>query len=582
VNRLFVLCLILSLSLPSGVFAATQDTVQSFGGGGNDTFRDVLATNDGGFISVGFSSSSSGDVPGNYGNFDFLISRFDSNGNKIWTKNYGGSSEDRLMAVTKTNDGNYMAAGYSRSNNYDIPGNNGVHDLILFKFDKDGNKIWIKNYGNGNSNFLSSISSTNDGGFIVSGNDEGSYTYTDAFVMKFDSNGNIQWSRSYSGSMYDNIDKVIQISSGEYVFVGYSSSNDGSFSGHRGTGDAIIGKLDGSGNTIWLKSYGGTQFDRLHSVHETSNGELIALGTSGSSNGDLAQNNGNYDFLYAKFDTNGNILKMTNSGGSSADRIYSSYMNQDGSIVAVGYSQSNSKGSYDLSLLRYDNTGNHLWTRTYGGTGEDILYGVTKIGHGRYASVGYSSSNNYDIAVNKGYDDTLFVLSTIPVSSDTKVSLSIQSGGFSLSGVVSNVLFGNILYDSTVHIIHSSLSNLTITDNRGTLAGWNVLVSATPFISKSDPSIALGSDSLKFGGISTILPIVGNSISPTTFISNPVTIDSGSVKILGVASGSGSGTYEVAFPTNALTLFVDTSKPLNINDSTIFESTITWTLSTGP
>ncbi|MDR2197348.1 MAG: hypothetical protein LBO07_05220, partial [Coriobacteriales bacterium] len=120
---------------------------RSYGGSNHDEFTSVTPTADGGFVAVGSSWSSDGDLSGNKGFENALIVKFDANGNKVWAKSYGGSDYDTFFSVIATSDGGYVAVGKSGSSNGDLPGNKGEDDAIIVKFDANGNKLWSRNYG---------------------------------------------------------------------------------------------------------------------------------------------------------------------------------------------------------------------------------------------------------------------------------------------------------------------------------------------------------------------------------------------------------------------------------------------------
>ena len=94
---------------------------------------------DGGYVAAGTSSSDDGDLPGNNGGSDAIIAKFDQDGNLTWVKSIGGSGDDIFYPVTPSSNGGYLAAGWSNSNDGDVPGNHGGYDAIIAKFDQDGN-----------------------------------------------------------------------------------------------------------------------------------------------------------------------------------------------------------------------------------------------------------------------------------------------------------------------------------------------------------------------------------------------------------------------------------------------------------
>jgi len=338
----------------------TPPFIKNYGGSGSDTFQSIERTNDGGYVAVGSSKSSDGDLTENKGSSDFVIAKFDGNGNKVWIKNYGGSGLDYFYSVQETSDGGYVAVGYSYSPDGDLTGNKGSNDFVIAKFDSDGNKVWIKNYGGSDGDYFNSVQETSDGG---------------------------------------------------YVAVGFSQSSDGDLTENKGCYDFVIAKFDSDGNKVWIKNYGGSNYDYFHSVQETSDGGYVAVGFSQSSDGDLTRNKGENDFVIAKFDSNGNKVWIKNYGGSSTDYFYSVQETSDGGYVAVGYSLSSdrdlteNKGSSDFVIAKFDGNGNKMWIKNYGGSNYDYFNSVQETSDGGYVAVGYSNSPNGDLSGNKGGND---------------------------------------------------------------------------------------------------------------------------------------------------------------------------------
>jgi hypothetical protein len=134
----------------------------SVGGTGNDTPHDIQQTLDGGYILGAFSTSSDGDVGGNSGMRDFWIVKLNSIGDIIWETNLGGSKDDILESIKQTSDGGYVAAGFSLSSDEDVAENNGHADAWVVKLDALGNLEWETNIGGANNDIAASIDQTTD------------------------------------------------------------------------------------------------------------------------------------------------------------------------------------------------------------------------------------------------------------------------------------------------------------------------------------------------------------------------------------------------------------------------------------
>jgi len=153
-------------------FAIAQPTIEwqkSLGGLGSDNSYSIQQTNDGGYIVSGVSDSNDGDVSGNHGNTDFWVVKLTSIGTIEWQKSLGGSNSDQARSIQQTNDGGYIVTGESDSNDGDVSGNHGSQDIWVVKLNFTGTIEWQKSIGGTESESTSSIQKTNDGGYIVAG-----------------------------------------------------------------------------------------------------------------------------------------------------------------------------------------------------------------------------------------------------------------------------------------------------------------------------------------------------------------------------------------------------------------------------
>ena len=107
-------------------------------------------TSDGGYVAAGFTASFDFDVSGNHGGYDYWIVKFDSTGDTLWTKTYGGTNDDIALSIKQTCDQGFIIAGYSYSNDGDITdhnGSTGFTDSWLVKTDSQGNIEWSESLG---------------------------------------------------------------------------------------------------------------------------------------------------------------------------------------------------------------------------------------------------------------------------------------------------------------------------------------------------------------------------------------------------------------------------------------------------
>ena len=210
---------------------------KTLGGMATDIAYSVQQTSDGGFIVAGHSTSSDGDVlSGNKGGFDQWITKLDASGNLLWENSMGGSADDHALDIQETSDGGFLVIGESQSSDGDVlSGNKGGFDEWITKLDASGNLLWEKSFGGSADDGVRSARQTSDGGFIIAGRSassdgdvlSGNKGGLDQWITKLDASGNLLWEKSFGGSADDNASSVQQTSDGGFIVAGYSYSSDG-------------------------------------------------------------------------------------------------------------------------------------------------------------------------------------------------------------------------------------------------------------------------------------------------------------------------------------------------------------------
>lgn len=279
--------------------------------------------------------------------------------NILWQRTIGGDRYDGVEEVRETPDGGYILGGASNS---DISGektenSKGDFDMWIMKIDTNGEIEWQKTIGGNAADDLHSIELTPDGGYIATGesisnisgdkteNSRGSY---DFWIVKLDASGNIEWDKTLGGTESEGIPKIRVINDGYYI-CGYSTSN---ISGEK-TEDAIgeedywLLRLDNSGNISWQKTIGGSGSDYIESISETTDGGCVIGGSSNSNiSGSKTENSfGNYDYWVVKIDSSGNIEWDKTFGGTSGDKLHALIQTSDNGYLLAGESSSDISGN---------------------------------------------------------------------------------------------------------------------------------------------------------------------------------------------------------------------------------------------
>ena len=258
----------------------------------------------------------------------------------VWQKTFGGSDDDRARSVQETIDGGYIVAGYTWSSSE-------REDVYILKLDANGNKLWEKTFGGSDNDGALFIQQTIDGGYIVAGYTKsyGSGWYN-AYLLKLDGAGNKVWEKVFGGSSWDEARSIQQTNDGGYVVAGYTSSFGA------GSYDVYVLKLDTSGKEVWSKTFGGSSDDLAWSIQQTNDGGYIVAGYTKSFGA------GSEDVYILKLDANGNKLWEKTFGGSYDERAYCIQQTRDGGYIVAGYTSSFGVGNYDVYIIKMDANGN--------------------------------------------------------------------------------------------------------------------------------------------------------------------------------------------------------------------------------
>jgi hypothetical protein len=409
-STLFLTTLFLTAQAP------TIEWQKSLGGSGSDVGRSIQQTTDGGYIVVGHSNSTNGDVTVNYGFRDYWVVKLDSTGVITWQKSLGGSGDDYAHSIQQTTDGGYIVAGSSTSTDGDVTGNLGGNDYWVIKLSSLGAITWQKSLGGSGNDEAHSIQQTTDSGYIVAGSSTstdgdvtGNLGGNDYWIVKLNSIGSIEWQKSLGGTGDDYAHSIRQTTDGGYVIVGGSNSTDGDITGNLGFNDYWVVKLDSIGTITWQKSLGGSGNDYASSIQQTSDRGYIVAGLSNSNDGDVTGNHGGgSDYWVVKLDSNSSITWQKSMGGSGFDIGYSAQQTTDGGYLVVGYSWSTdgditgNHGGYDYWVVKLNSIGTIVWQKSLGGSGNDYGFSIQQTSDGGYIVAGHSNSTDGDVTGNHG------------------------------------------------------------------------------------------------------------------------------------------------------------------------------------
>ncbi len=354
----------------------------------------------------------------NAGGYDIFITKYDVLGNVLWAKNAGGNGDDFAYSIS-INAGNVFITGSFRSSTLVFGTTTltntagGWDNVFIAKYDASGNVLWAKRaIGTGVGNSVSTDSNGNvfvSGWFSNPGITFGTFTLPNTgdyniFITKYDASGNVIWAKS-AGDITTNATSVVADVTGNLFVTGGFTTPTITFGTFTLTNaaafqmDIFIAKYDATGNVLWAKSAGGTFSDYGGCISTDAFGNAFVTGVFSSPSvvfGTYTLTNGS-GFL-VKYDTNGNILWANSSAGGygksvTIDAINNIFLTGTfGPTLSLGTTTLTSVGFFDIFIAKYDATGNLLWTKSVGGTGNDYGQTISTFGTGNAFIAGFFRS----------------------------------------------------------------------------------------------------------------------------------------------------------------------------------------------
>jgi hypothetical protein len=343
---------------------------KAIGGKKDDEGVSLIQTSDGGYAIIGSTKSFGA------GGDDVYVVKLDAHGNLQWTKTIGGPDREEANSLIQTSDGGYLIAGYTESFGA------GRADVYVVKLDANGNLQWTKTIGGPESETGKSLIQTSDGGYVIAGGTTSfGAGYADVYVVKLDVNGNLQWTKTIGGKGWDVGNSLIQSSDGGYAIAGYTSSFGA------GGLDAYVVKLDAHGNLQWTKTIGGPGDEIGISLIQTSDGGYVIAGATTSFGA------GGTDVYVVKLDAHGNLQWSKTIGGKKEDLGHSLIQTSDGGYAIAGVTNSFGLGGGDVYVVKLDANGNLQWTKTISAKDKNLIKSsIIQTSDGSYVIAGTTRS----------------------------------------------------------------------------------------------------------------------------------------------------------------------------------------------
>jgi uncharacterized protein (TIGR03437 family) len=302
-----------------------------------------------------------------------------------WTRQFGTTGSDYGSAVATAANAVYAAGGVV---NGAFPGamNAGKSDAFVTKFDLDGNVIWSRQFGTAETDVAAGVAADLSGVYAVgytAGALQGANAGgSDIFVRKYSPDGNELWTRQFAGSgAADDWATAAAVDDTGLYVAGFVT---GLLPGQAGAGganlDAFVRKYDFAGNELWTRQFGTIDGERAYGIAVDASGIYVA----GETGGELDVRVGGSDYFVRKYDASGNAVWTRQFGTSTSDGAgYGGAVAADSSGVYVTgvtagtfAGQTKVGGLFDAFVQKFDLSGNPQWTRQFGTTSDDWGYGI--------------------------------------------------------------------------------------------------------------------------------------------------------------------------------------------------------------
>ena len=360
-----------------------MEWIRQFGTEGSDYAWDIHSDASGVYVSGSTYGIFSGQ---NYsGISDAYVRKYDSDGIKMWTRQFGSEDEELGVSVSVNESGVYLA-GSTKGALPDQTRLGGFDDAFIRKYDMNGNQGWTRQFGTEENDRVNGIFAVASGIYVVgyTGGTLPGQTYlggfADAFIRKYDMNGNEEWTRQFGSVDHDVAMDVSADESSVYV-VGTTT---GILSDQPRAGNAFIRKYNSDGEEIWTRQY-GTNGARANAISINSSGVYVAGVTYEALPGQSFT--GMSDIYIRKYDSDGEEIWTRQFGTKDSDWTRSISVNES-EVFVTGDTQPDGEDS-DILLFRYDNEGTRLWDHQFGTENNDGGTGISVDATGVYLA-GYT------------------------------------------------------------------------------------------------------------------------------------------------------------------------------------------------
>ncbi len=303
----------------------------------NDYIGATTVDGDGNLYVTGTTAGSVG--ADSAGSFDVFISRLDTDGAIVWTRQFGSSGYERPLAITTDAVGNIYVAGRSSGRLGDDPALGGL-DMFLASFSADGKQRWLRQFGTAESDIASALVVIGETVYLA-GNSRGqldgapSNNKPDVVLRAFSSNGEPLWAKQFGTAHPDYAVALGKAGNGDLLLAGYSYGELEEELANRGDADVFVARFSQDGEPRWLRGLGSTKSDIPKAMGIGPNDTLLVAGYT---HGNLAggEKHGAYDAFVAAWSADGEPLGVSQFGGRGFNQANAIAATPAGGLFVLG------------------------------------------------------------------------------------------------------------------------------------------------------------------------------------------------------------------------------------------------------
>lgn len=407
----------------------STDWVRQFGAADHDRAF-ALDRDPAGRLHVGGTTRGSlyATLPNPFATGDAFVAKYDATGAFAWGDQFGTTSGENTLGIAADGAGNTFATGNTQGSLFAT--SLGGSDVFLRKYDATGGVAWSRQFGTTFSDQSNDATADAGGNVYVAGRFGASGFTTDAFLAKYSAAGTQLWLRQFGTTSDDHANAVKVDAAGNVIVAGRTGGNLAA--SPLGGGDAYLRKYDANGNVVWTRQLGSSLSDDINGLDIDAAGNIFAAGTTDGVINGVSGEQDRQAFVL-KYHTNGDFSWVRQLDHDGEDFGADVSVDDLGNVLLAGTNERSTGASF--LLASFDTAGNERWRDVFGTA--SIYEGFTGIvadggDDVRFWTAGYTTGDMGRLNPGPGGEDALLMSINVP---EPSAVVSPAAGALLLSGL---------------------------------------------------------------------------------------------------------------------------------------------------